>query len=158
MNSARATNKGLFEGVTFYHWLVFLIAAAGWLFDCMGQRIFILARRDTRVKAFVPMDGLATHVEGLLKEIQQALFDRARTFREEHTSRTTSYDEFKEIMEGRPGFVISPWCGSADCEAQIKAETQATLRNIPFGGVNVKGTCVKCGQASPSEAWFAKAY
>ena len=61
-------------------------------------------------------------------------------------------------MEGRPGFVIAGWCGSADCEAQIKAETQATLRNIPFGSENVAGTCVKCGRPSQGEAWFAKAY
>ena len=61
-------------------------------------------------------------------------------------------------MEGRPGFVIAGWCGSADCEAQIKAETQATLRNIPFGSERVPGTCVKCGNASTAEAWFAKAY
>jgi prolyl-tRNA synthetase len=61
-------------------------------------------------------------------------------------------------MEGRPGFVIAGWCGSEECEAQIKADTQATLRNIPFGGADVKGVCVKCGKPSPAEAWFAKAY
>ena len=61
-------------------------------------------------------------------------------------------------MEGRPGFVIAGWCGSADCEAQIKAETQATLRNIPFGSERVSGTCVRCGKPSSVEAWFAKAY
>jgi prolyl-tRNA synthetase len=54
--------------------------------------------------------------------------------------------------------VIAGWCGSEECEAQIKAETQATLRNIPFGGARVTGTCVKCGKHSPGEAWFAKAY
>ena len=69
----------------------------------------------------------------LLEEIQAGLFARAVKFRDEHTTRVESYDEFKSVMEGRPGFVIAGWCGSADCEAQIKAETQATLRNIPFG-------------------------
>src|SRR3989449_5871101 len=73
----------------------------------------VLARRDTREKSFVAMDGLAGSVEERLKSIQQALFERALKFREEHTSSTDSYDEFKEIMEGRPGFVVSPWCGSA---------------------------------------------
>ncbi len=61
-------------------------------------------------------------------------------------------------MEGRPGFVIASWCGSADCEAKIKAETQATLRNIPLGSPRVQGTCVHCGGASEAKAWFAKAY
>ncbi len=59
-------------------------------------------------------------------------------------------------MEGRPGFVIASWCGSEECEAQIKADTQATLRNIPFGSEPVAGTCVKCGKASTLQPWFAK--
>jgi prolyl-tRNA synthetase len=119
----------------------------------------VLARRDTREKLFVPMDGLAGRVEDLLQEIQQALFDRAVKYREEHTSATDSYAEFKEIMDGRPGFVISPWCGSADCEAQIKAETQATIRNIPFVSEKPQGTkCLKCNGDAVVNAWFAKSY
>ena len=70
----------------------------------------------------------------------------------------SSYDEFKAVMEGRPGFVIAGWCGSETCEAQIKAETQATVRNIPFDSERVTGTCIKCGSPSSVEAWFAKAY
>jgi prolyl-tRNA synthetase len=118
----------------------------------------LLARRDTREKLPTPMDGLVDTVTRLLTEIQQELYTRALRFREEHTQRVSSYDEFKQVMEGRPGFVIAHWCGSADCEAQIKAETQATLRNIPFTGKDVTGICVKCGKPSSAEAWFAKAY
>jgi prolyl-tRNA synthetase len=118
----------------------------------------MVARRDTRQKQSMPMDGLAPAIVARLDEIQSALYTRAHTFREEHTTRVTSYDEFKSVMEGRPGFVIAGWCGSADCEAQIKADTQATLRNIPFGGADTSGTCVICGRPSPAEAWFAKAY
>ena len=119
----------------------------------------VLARRDTREKSFVPMDGLDAHVEGLLATIQQALYDRALAFRTDHTSETDSYDEFKSIMDGRPGFVVSPWCGNADCEAAIKTETQATIRNIPFGTASAEGkVCLRCGQPATSHAWFAKAY
>jgi prolyl-tRNA synthetase len=119
----------------------------------------VLARRDTREKSFVPMEGLAAHVEQLLATIQRALFDRAIAFRTEHTSETDSYDEFKEIMDGRPGFVVSPWCGSAACEAEIKAETQATIRNIPFASASADGKkCLKCGGAATALAWFAKSY
>ena len=118
----------------------------------------LLARRDTREKLPTPMDNLAGTIVDLLGEIQQALYRRALQFREEHTTRTTSYDEFKSVMEGRPGFVVAGWCGSADCEAQIKAETQATLRNIPFAANAPSGACVRCGQPSVGEAWFAKAY
>jgi prolyl-tRNA synthetase len=118
----------------------------------------MLARRDTREKLPTAIDGLAATVVRLLEEIQKGLYDRALKFREEHTQRVASYDEFKAVMEGRPGFVIAGWCGSADCEAQIKAETQATVRNIPFGSEAIAGTCVKCGQPAAGEAWFAKAY
>jgi prolyl-tRNA synthetase len=119
----------------------------------------VLARRDTREKSFVPMDGLAAHVEGLLATIQQALFDRALAFRTEHTAETDSYEEFKSILEGRPGFVVAPWCGDADCEAAIKNETQATIRNIPFVAQPATGkTCLRCGKPATVHAWFAKAY
>jgi prolyl-tRNA synthetase len=117
------------------------------------------ARRDTRSKASMPMDGLAAAITTLLDEIQQTLFDRAVKFRDDHTSRTESYDEFKQIMEGRPGFVISPWCGDAQCEADIKTETQATIRNIPSGYESAPGKpCIKCNKPATVSAWFAKAY
>ncbi len=116
------------------------------------------ARRDTREKAAIPLADLATRVPALLEEIQANLLARARVFREEHTTEVATWDEFKNAMEGRPGFVIAAWCGSADCEAQIKAETQATLRNIPLGSPRVDGQCVKCNGASHVKAWFAKAY
>jgi prolyl-tRNA synthetase len=118
----------------------------------------VLARRDTREKAAASMDGLVAHVRGLLETIQQALFDRAVRFREGHTTRAESWDEFTRVLEGRPGFVIAGWCGSAECEAQIKTETQATLRNIPFGSAGRGTSCVKCGRPAAAEAHFAKAY
>jgi prolyl-tRNA synthetase len=118
-----------------------------------------LARRDTREKSFAPMEGLAGHIEQMLKTIQQALYDRAIAFRADHTTETDSYDEFKQIMEGRPGFVVSPWCGSAQCEADIKNETQATIRNIPFSSAPPVGkTCLKCNGEAVASAWFAKSY
>ena len=116
------------------------------------------ARRDTRAKQSLPMDGLADRVKSLLDEIQASLLTRARSFRDEHTSRTDSYDEFKQIMEGRPGFVIAPWCESDQCEADIKTETQATIRNMPFGQDPPTAPCIKCGKPATVYAWFAKAY
>jgi prolyl-tRNA synthetase len=120
----------------------------------------MLARRDTREKSSAAMDGLADHVIAMLDSIQKALFERAVAFRDDHTTRTDSYDEFKQIMEGRPGFVVAPWCGSARCEAEIKAETQATIRNIPFteSAPVAHKKCLKCDGAATATAWFAKAY
>jgi len=116
------------------------------------------ARRDTREKAAIPFDGLADRITALLSEIQANLLARARQYREEHTSEVSTWDEFVAAMAGRPGFVIAAWCGSADCEAQVKTETQATLRNIPLSSPRIEGQCVKCGQSAGVKAWFAKAY
>ena len=116
------------------------------------------ARRDTLEKAPVPREQLATRVPELLREIQQALFDRASQFRDQHTTRTASYDEFKKMMEARPGFVIAPWCGQADCETAIKSETQATIRNLPMRRDDVSGQCVRCDAPARETAYFAKAY
>jgi prolyl-tRNA synthetase len=118
----------------------------------------VLARRDTRAKLPTLMDGLEARVGALLDDIQAGLLARARAFRDDHTSATASYDEFKTMMEGRPGFVMAPWCGSAECEALVKAETQATIRNIPFTAPPPAGPCLRCGQPAVATAWFAKAY
>jgi len=117
----------------------------------------LVARRDTREKQSLAMDGLAARIQQLLDDVQRSLFDRARTFRDEHTHRVSTYEEFKQVMEGRPGFVIAPWCGSTDCEAQIKNETQATIRNMPSSGAP-GGSCIRCDQKAIAEAWFAKSY
>jgi prolyl-tRNA synthetase len=116
------------------------------------------ARRDTRQKQSLPMEGLAAQIHAVLADIQNSLLAKARAFRESHTSRTSSYEEFQQIMDGRPGFVIAPWCESAECETAIKAETQASIRNMPFGQERPTEPCIKCGKPASVYAWFAKAY
>jgi len=118
----------------------------------------MLVRRDNRAKAPVTRAQLTARVSQLLGEIQQALFDRARQFLDDRTTRIDSYDEFKQTMEGRPGFVIAPWCGQAACEAAIKADTQATIRSLPMNGADVTGQCVRCDAPAREAAYFAKAY
>jgi prolyl-tRNA synthetase len=118
----------------------------------------LLARRDTREKQSVPMEGLPERVAGILDAIQAHLLAKALAFRQERTTTADTYDEFVRLMEGRPGFVLSPWCGSAACEAHIKAETQATIRNIPFDSPEPTAPCLKCGGVATATAWFAKAY
>ena len=118
----------------------------------------LIARRDTREKIGVPMEGLAARIRELLDAVQKNLFERALAFQGEHTQRVATYDAFKAAMEGRPGFVIAPWCGAADCEAQIKTDTQATIRNMPIGGGTPEGRCIRCDRPAQADAWFAKAY
>ena len=122
------------------------------------QQQVLVARRDTREKVTLPMEGLSERVSGLLDAVQTALLERAVAFRDSHTIRTASSDEFRRAFEGRPGFVIAPWCGSADCEAQIKAETQATIRNLAFDLPPATGACVRCGRSGLTDAYFAKSY
>ena len=118
----------------------------------------MLARRDTREKASAPIDGLAAHVGALLEEIQQTLLERAIRFRDDHTARAASRDDFVQAFQGRPGFVIAAWCGRATCEAAIKADLQATIRNLPLEPAPASGPCLWCGRAGLTDAWFAKAY
>jgi|TARA_B100000686_G_scaffold82308_1_gene88956 prolyl-tRNA synthetase len=118
----------------------------------------VLVRRDTREKIPTPMQELSTQVPRLLETIQAALFERAISFREDHTHRTDSKEEFVSLFEGRPGYVVAPWCGGKACEAKIKEETQATIRNIPFEAASSEASCISCGEASHSDAYFAKSY
>ena len=118
----------------------------------------VLARRDTREKAFVPLASLADRTRELLTAIQAGLLDRARRFVSDNTRRAGSYDEFKQIMAEKRGFIVAGWCRKADCEARIKEETRATVRVIPIEGPSTPGTCVRCGEPSVGEVYFAQAY
>jgi prolyl-tRNA synthetase len=120
----------------------------------------MLVRRDNRVKEAVPVEGLATRLPELLEEVQQAMFQRALAFREQNTYSTDSYDEFKEIIANKRGFVRVKWAEDSAAELAIKEETKATLRVIPFdqpeGGV--QGKCIYTGKPATCEAIFARAY
>ena len=118
----------------------------------------MLARRDTREKMSAPMETVVPFVTDLLEAIQKNLFERALKFRDEHTTSASEWAEFQKLMEGRPGFVVAPWCGSGTCEAEVKAETQATIRNVPFSAPPAQGACIKCGAPAVAMAYFAKAY
>jgi prolyl-tRNA synthetase len=117
----------------------------------------VLVRRDTRDKQSTAIECVEDRVRGLLDDVQHALLDRARRFRDEHTSSTDSREEFVALLEGRPGFVLAPWCGREECEAAVKADTQATIRNLPFED-EPGGACINCGRPAITRARFAKAY
>jgi prolyl-tRNA synthetase len=118
----------------------------------------VLVRRDTREKAFVPQAGLEGEVRGRLDAIQRDLLERARRFVADNTSRVSTWDEFRQVMADKRGFIVAGWCGDAACEARIKEETKATIRVIPIEGNERAGTCVRCGAASGRDVYFAQAY
>lgn len=117
-----------------------------------------IARRDTKEKSFVPIDGVEDYVANLLDEIQQNLLIKAKKFRADNTHRTDSYDEFKSIMAGDGGFVEAHWDGTSETELAIKEETGATIRCIPNDAIEEKGKCIKTGKDSGKRVIFAKSY
>jgi len=120
----------------------------------------MLVRRDNRGRESVPVEALETRLPALLAEVQEALFQRAKAFQDQNTHHTDSYEEFKQIIAEKRGFVRVKWAEDSAAELAIKAETKATLRVIPFdqpeGGV--KGTCFYTGKPATCEAIFARAY
>ena len=102
----------------------------------------MVARRDLRDKQSVPLAGVSDHVIQLLDTIQTDMFERARSYRDEQTRTAKSYDEFKQILASSGGFIWAHWNGSAEVEDQIKTETKATIRCIPFADNPEPGTCI----------------
>ncbi|MDC3417069.1 proline--tRNA ligase [Aquibacillus salsiterrae] len=118
----------------------------------------VLVRRDTGDKEFVSMDELSMKIPALLEEIQTNLFNKAKELREEKTSVAKTFDEFKQLLEEKPGFIKAMWCGDVGCEEKIKEETSATSRCIPFDQETVHDKCVYCGEEADKLVYWAKAY
>lgn len=119
---------------------------------------FEVARRDTLEKEIVAEADLIAHIEGLLVSIQENIYNKALSFREETTTLVDSYEEFKSVLETKGGFILAHWDGTAETEAKIQEETKATLRCIPFEGVAEEGKCMVTGKPSKQRVYFAKAY
>jgi prolyl-tRNA synthetase len=118
----------------------------------------ILARRDTGKKITVSMDDLEFRLEQLLDEVQNHLLDRAKNRRNEKTSTASRFEEFKQILEEKSGFIKAMWCGDRACEDRIKEETGATSRCIPFEQEVLSNQCVCCGKDTSLMVYWAKAY
>jgi prolyl-tRNA synthetase len=117
-----------------------------------------LARRDTKTKQTVSQDGLAVHIEALLEEIQKSIYNKALNFRTENTIEVDSYDEFKRLLDEKPGFISAHWDGTEETEQRIKEETKATIRCIPLNNKQEEGTCILTGKPSAQRVLFARAY
>ncbi len=117
-----------------------------------------VARRDTLEKNTVSQDEIVDYVENLLTEIQDNLFKRALTYRNDHITEVSTFEEFKDVIENKGGFVSAHWDGTEETEDQIKEITKATIRCIPNDSVIEDGTCVFSGKPSARKVLFAKAY
>jgi prolyl-tRNA synthetase len=117
-----------------------------------------VARRDTKEKSSMPLDGLAPQLQSLLTDIQQNIYDKAFAFREAHTYRADNWDEFMRTLDETPGFILAHWDGTSETEERIKELSKATIRCIPLDAPEEEGQCILTGKPSKRRVLFARAY
>ncbi len=117
-----------------------------------------IARRDTLEKEVVALDAAVAKVKALLEEIQSNIYKKAVDFRKEMTTEVSSYDQFKQVLDGKGGFIKAHWDGTAETEEKIKDETKATIRCILLDEPGEEGTCIYSGKPSKRKVVFARAY
>lgn len=118
----------------------------------------IIVRRDTREKITVSLDELEGKAKEILESMQKEMLERAREHRDSHTYTAVNYEEFKELIANKPGFVKAMWCEDEVCEKKIKEDTTATSRCMPFEQEQLAETCVCCGKPAKKMVYWGKAY
>lgn len=124
----------------------------------LAQGVVEIARRDTKEKAQQPLDGIATHIQGLLDEIQVNMYNKALAFRNDRITKVDTFEEFKTVLEEKGGFIAAHWDGTVETEDKIKELTKATIRCIPNDAPHEDGNCILSGKPSNKRVLFAKAY
>ena len=117
-----------------------------------------VARRDTLEKEVLHIEEIEIKIKNLLDQIQKKLYHKALSFREDNTHIADSWEEFKDIIENKGGFVLAHWDGTIETEERIKEETKATIRTIPLDNKQEEGRCIYTGNPSHQRVVFAKAY
>jgi prolyl-tRNA synthetase len=118
----------------------------------------VIVKRVNNEKIKVKIDELATIVPELFKQIHEEMYQRALLNVTENTRVAKTYDEFKSLIQTKPGYIKMMWCGHQECEVKIKEETQATSRCIPFEQEHITENCPVCGRKAEKLVYFAKAY
>jgi prolyl-tRNA synthetase len=124
----------------------------------LDNRQVVVARRDTGEKETWRIDDVAGEIDGLLREIQQSLYEQAKAFREQYTFHPRSYDELRDLLADPGGFMVGGWCARPECEAKVKADTKATIRFLRTEPGGIEGVCLVCGETAVEEAAWAQAY
>lgn len=122
------------------------------------QNQCVIVRRDTREKLVVSLENLEKELEKVHAAMQKEMLERARAHRDEHTFEARNYEEFKQIVEEKPGFVKAMWCTDEACELKIKEDTTATSRCMPFEQEQLSDVCVCCGKPAKKLVYWGKAY
>lgn len=118
----------------------------------------VVVRRDTREKIIVSIDEIETKIGEILEKMQSDMFERAKKHRDSHISVAKTYDEFKDAVANKPGFIKAMWCGDEACELKIKEDTTATSRCMPFEQEKISDVCVCCGKPAKKMVYWGKAY
>lgn len=118
----------------------------------------VVVRRDTREKITVAIDEIAERIPEIMEQMQKDMYERALKFRDEHTYDAVTYDEFKDTIANKPGFVRAMWCGDEACELKIKEDTTATSRCMPFEQHKLSDVCVCCGKPAKKMVYWGRAY
>ena len=118
----------------------------------------VLVSRIDRSKTFVSLDNIEEELQKLLDKIQQQMYDAALENRESKTSVAKTYEEFKQVVDEKGGFVKAMWCGDEACELKIKEDTGATSRCMPFEQEQITDTCICCGKKADKMVYWGKAY
>lgn len=117
-----------------------------------------VARRDTKEKKSYAMEGLAQGIIDLLDEIQTNIYNKAKSFREDHITKAESWDEFVHLLDEKTGFISAHWDGTGETEEKIKELSKATIRCIPLNNFQEDGKCILTGNPSGQRVLFARAY
>jgi prolyl-tRNA synthetase len=124
----------------------------------LENKVVEIARRDTKEKTSVSIEGVENYIKNLLDDIQLAMYNKAKQFRETHISTTDSWDEFIQLLDTKGGFISAHWDGTAETEDKIKELSKATVRCIPLDNPLEEGKCILSGQPSTQRVLFARAY
>jgi prolyl-tRNA synthetase len=124
----------------------------------LENKVVEVARRDTKEKTSVPLDGLSVYIQELLTTIQNDMFNKAKAYRDSHITQVNSWEEFKTVLQEKGGFVSAHWDGTSATEEKIKEESKATIRCIPIDNPLEDGICVFSGNPSIQRVLFALAY
>jgi len=124
----------------------------------MKNNVVEIARRDTKEKISISMDGLANTVAVLLNEIQQNIYDKAKVYRDSNITKADTWKDFESFLDNKGGFISAHWDGTAETENKIKDLTKATIRCIPLNNIKEEGSCILTGKPSSERVLFARAY
>ena len=124
----------------------------------LEKNVVEVARRDTKEKRVIALDGIVSYIDSLLNEIQQNMYSIAKTYRDEHITLADSWEEFVKLLDEKAGFISAHWDGTAETEDAIKEKTKATIRCIPLDNQQENGKCILTGNNSTQRVLFARAY